>query len=656
MRWNSVLCSTVALSLNVAGLALAQARGRVQPSPTTGHGLAPISVGPNVQVSGAFPKLAHYESSAAADPSHAGRLLACSHVMHMDHAKQSGHCYASFDNGKTWSSVLELDDNFMDADPAMAYGRGDTVFYTMNNPQSPDTAEKSLTHVFRSLDGGRTWHRSSVFPRIDRQWIAVDRTAGKFAGRVYINGMARIEGIDGTRSVNQSSLYFYWSVDGGRTFRGPIQRATLDGSTLLGETSPVVLSDGTIVFLYGHIKKGEDWSPRMAEPYPTANAILEVLISRDGGEIFAPAVPVSEWFLDRERSGGAIIGQLAVDPGSPFFKDRLYAVWADAATGRSEIRFSYSADKGRTWSTPQTVNDDREPIEKSHGPDHFLPAVEANKNGAVVVAWYDRRESSDNLGWKIRAATSLDGGETFSPSFPVSDGATATFTNRDEWVLSFPRVSGGAAGSGRGGATMRGRPLAIDLSLPSFFNEGGHTTGMAVDADGVFHPVWVDNRTGIAQLWTAPITVTGTVEKHGARELADLDDITDRLVLEARATTYDRPTNTLTLTARLKNAGKDPITGPVKARLVVLRSPIGVPEVVGADNGVGGVGAIWDLSATIPSGGLRPDASAAPKTFTVRLSDVRPLEQGREFKAALLHFETRVYGRASNRSARLDIP
>jgi hypothetical protein len=32
--------------------------------------------------------------------------------------------------------------------------------------------------------------------------------------------------------------------------------------------------------------------------------------------------------------------------------------------------------------------------------------------GVVVVAWYDRRESSDNMGWRIRAAASLDGGVT----------------------------------------------------------------------------------------------------------------------------------------------------------------------------------------------------------------------------------------------------
>src|SRR5881628_2391 len=87
-----------------------------------------ISVGPNVQVSKPFPRLAHYENLAAGDPAHLGRLLACSTVAHQDLAAQGYHCYASFDNGETWSTVLELDEGPRNSDPAMTYGRGDTVF------------------------------------------------------------------------------------------------------------------------------------------------------------------------------------------------------------------------------------------------------------------------------------------------------------------------------------------------------------------------------------------------------------------------------------------------------------------------------------------------------------------------------------------------
>ena len=102
---------------------------------------------------------------------------------------------------------------------------------------------------------------------------------------------------------------------------------------------------------------------------------------------------VAEWYSRDAGADGP--KQLAVDPGSRYFKDRLYGVWTDASSGRNNIRFAYSADKGRTWSDPITVNDDRPPADPSAGPDHSLPTVAVNKDGTVLVAWYDRREIPD---------------------------------------------------------------------------------------------------------------------------------------------------------------------------------------------------------------------------------------------------------------------
>jgi len=35
---------------------------------------------------------------------------------------------------------------------------------------------------------------------------------------------------------------------------------------------------------------------------------------------------------------------------------------------------------------------------------------------------------------------------------------------------------------------------------------GGDTAGLAADASGAFHAVWVDNRTGVPQVWTTVVT------------------------------------------------------------------------------------------------------------------------------------------------------
>jgi hypothetical protein len=31
--------------------------------------------------------------------------------------------------------------------------------------------------------------------------------------------------------------------------------------------------------------------------------------------------------------------------------------------------------------------------------------------------------------------------------------------------------------------------------------------GLIADANGVFHSLWIDNRTGIRQVWTATVTI-----------------------------------------------------------------------------------------------------------------------------------------------------
>jgi Neuraminidase (sialidase) len=183
--------------------------------------------------------------------------------------------------------------------------------------------------------------------------------------------------------------------------------------------------------------------------------------------------------VDRKRSEGGVLFQLVVDPGSRSFKDRVYAVFPAIVSDRIQIQSSYSADQGKTWSKPVTVNDDRSPEQGGKGPDHLLPSVAVNKDGVVLVTWYDRREAQDNLGWKLRAAASLDGGETFSASVPIADVANA-YPQTTAWDLSASGISDEKASL-----------LSLRVGIDRLSISGGHTSGLAVDADGVFHPTWL---------------------------------------------------------------------------------------------------------------------------------------------------------------------
>jgi hypothetical protein len=51
--------------------------------------------------------------------------------------------------------------------------------------------------------------------------------------------------------------------------------------------------------------------------------------------------------------------------------------------------------------------------------------------------------------------------------------------------------------------------VALDVD-DAFKNDGGDTWAIVADVQGVFHPVWIDRRTGIFQTWSAPIRVDVT--------------------------------------------------------------------------------------------------------------------------------------------------
>src|SRR5262249_54052440 len=117
-------------------------------------------------------------------------------------------------------------------------------------------------------------------------------------------------------------------------------------------------------------------------------------------------------------------------------------------------------------------------------------------------------------------------------------------------------------------------PPRLWVDLSSWLIVGGHTSGLAVDLNGVFHPTWVDHRTGVAQLWTASVQVTGPVVKHGAADLAPLDDLSKSVVIDGLSA-FDRTTGVLSVTTRLRNQSNDTIAGPLKLRVVTLTSQIG---------------------------------------------------------------------------------
>ena len=622
-----------------------------------------ITVGPNVQISGARPQDAHSEPVIATDPKHPERIIAASHIAWHDTVGTKSIAYVSFDAGKTWSVSLERRDSTITADAAVAYGADGSAYF----------ATLARWGVFRSRDGGKTWDPPAKTPPAygwDREYLVADFTGGKYNGRLYMNSTVSVPwvsdssgpGFGGAQKENAIGLFT--SLDGTH-FDNPVIRLVPRPEGILGMSDCVVLSDGQLTCLYGHRKPaptaaggggGGRGGLAARTPLPAANYWLDVISSTDGGESWNTATHIGDYWMNRPRSEGAVIPDIAIDPGSPLFKDRMYVVWSDFRTGRLEIMYSYSSDKGRTWSPEKVVSDDR-PFQNPlvDGPDNLTPTVAVNNDGVVCVNWYDRREFNDDLGWNIRLRCSLDGGDTWSPSTKVTDKPTM-FGGNETWNAA--GRGGGGAGGGRGGRGGGGADssgarsggsvvsLQAGLSYANFTFAPGHNGAFAADAAGNFHPAWIDYRTGMAQLWTASIHVDGKVARNGGGDLADLADLSNRVGITILNTNYDRASNRLTFRTRLHNTTRaDTLRGPLKARVLTLTSEAArVVEIANSDNEMRGVGAVWDFTSLLKNGELLPDSLSAPKDLVFQLSGIGPFREGMDLKLGFVNLEARILG------------
>jgi hypothetical protein len=162
-------------------------------------------------------------------------------------------------------------------------------------------------------------------------------------------------------------------------------------------------------------------------------------------------------------------------------------VWDDGRSGNARILSAFSTDKALTWSTPRTVDDPPDATAPQPAPNNFMPTIAVNRDGVVGAAWYDRRDDRANLGWRVRFAASFDGGETWRPSVAVSSRSNVFDPNG---MLS---------------TSVYGLALEIGFDNRQLF--AGDTAGFSAAADGSFHAFWIDNRTGVPQVWSARIRV-----------------------------------------------------------------------------------------------------------------------------------------------------
>jgi hypothetical protein len=212
----------------------------------------------------------------------------------------------------------------------------------------------------------------------DKQWIAVNHILGNpFQDHVYA-AWAVFNGNGGGIKVRMAV-----SRDRGQTF---------DKAVTI--TPPSQVSAGA-TYVYPEIDAaGNVYVAVVSFPPNGGSSTIYVAQSTDDARTFGPFVPVATvnmvpgGVLPNTRFRDGITENFAASPTYPGHLYLTYEDW-DAITGQMDVKFTQSTDGGANWTAPVVVNDN---VDLPGMPtDQFQPSVAAGPNGAVAVAFYDRR-------------------------------------------------------------------------------------------------------------------------------------------------------------------------------------------------------------------------------------------------------------------------
>jgi hypothetical protein len=168
---------------------------------------------------------------------------------------------------------------------------------------------------------------------------------------------------------------------------------------------------------------------------------------------------------------------IAADTTHGPYRGSIYIVTGEKdllpAGSDPDIILHRSTDGGQTWSEGIRVNQD--PL--NNGRTQYFPGIEVDATGAIDIIFYDdRNTTADSTG--VFLARSTDGGNTWT-EYEISDH-------------NFRPAPIGGLGQGYQGDN-------IDIT----------------STNTTLWPVWMDNSTGVYQVWTAPVDISslGAVEE-----------------------------------------------------------------------------------------------------------------------------------------------
>jgi BNR repeat-like domain len=265
--------------------------------------------------------------------------------------------------------------------PALALGHKNDVYITWTTPH-PNAGGKLFTNLLllsRSLDGGETFLPPV---RVNDDEAVTGHSFDHLT--VSPNGSVHIAWLDAREGKKDPATYTVFSQDQGNTLSPNLKID--ESSCVCCRTHMTTAPNGTVYLAWRKVLSG---------------AVRETVVSRstDNGKSFSPPVIVGndQWVYEGCPHRPATMG---VDQ-----EGRLYVTWyTEGPDDTPGVYLAYSDDQGKTFTPRRALN-----MSKGTFPDH--PQLAVNQEGHLLVSW----EEQSPVRREVVFTYSLDRGQTFSP-------------------------------------------------------------------------------------------------------------------------------------------------------------------------------------------------------------------------------------------------
>lgn len=555
-----------------------------------------------------------------ADPADSRKLIVCGSEWRTNENALYGFVSASSDGGQSWQTALEDHNSDWVSEPSCAMGISGQAYFVSEAAEVVDAMphpERGVTRIYSSNDAGRHWREAARTGWADYSASVID-TANPERARLY----TFFNNVDWTNSTAPTTVGLMTYRQGPSGVRRPILSPGMASYGYQGSfpRKAIILKDGSVLAVYRGTLKGTK-GPELE--------IGTVRLDKNHNMLLDP-VPAVHATIRREES-------CFIDDAEAYdrSRNRLYIAYHKFIDGKCRFMMTASYDEGRTWAEAWGITE----------PDSFSrsyhdPVMAFNREGILGLLWRDTLSSDC---WYF--AASITEGRNLASVQPLSSVCShspdANSVPADAFIETVIRQqpTGSQMGSG---ASVR----IVDHGNGVFEN----ASALAVTADGIFHPVWVQSENGHGELRTASLAVGAShstsrvgqrIEKNAVRA------VTDKLaVLFGGAQHYDARTGRLIVTLAIENRSHESLYGPISIKVLSLTSELGDVEILNSNNGISGSGAIWKIQPAYDDV-LKPYSKTLPFQLSFR---IKPKTSGWPSSFNLVSLQLEILGAIQERS------